>query len=55
MATLNELDIETIRKNIFELPKGIKKRFDIVQGNNDFVVIDDYARKSTLLYRSVHC
>ena len=46
MAALNELDIETIRKNILNY-KGIKKRFDIVQGNNDFVVIDDYAHHPT--------
>ena len=46
LAALNELDIETIRKNILNY-KGIKKRFDIVQGNNDFVVIDDYAHHPT--------
>ncbi len=42
LAALNELDIESIRKNIKNY-KGIKKRFDIIQKNEQFVVIDDYA------------
>ena len=46
LAALNELDIETIRKNITNY-KGIKKRFDMVQANKDFVVIDDYAHHPT--------
>src|SRR5574344_438537 len=46
MAALNELDIETIRKNLLNY-KGIKKRFDIVQSNEKFVVIDDYAHHPT--------
>lgn len=46
LAALNELDIETIRKNIKNY-KGIKKRFDIVQANEKFVVIDDYAHHPT--------
>ena len=46
LAALNELDIETIRKNIRNY-KGIKKRFDIVQANEKFVVIDDYAHHPT--------
>ena len=46
MAALNELDIETIRKNLLNY-KGIKKRFDIVQANDKFVVIDDYAHHPT--------
>ena len=46
LAALNELDIETIRKNLLNY-KGIKKRFDIVQGNEKFVVIDDYAHHPT--------
>ena len=46
LAALNELDIETIRKNISSY-KGIKKRFDVVQSNEKFVVIDDYAHHPT--------
>jgi UDP-N-acetylmuramate--alanine ligase len=46
LAALNELDVETIRKNILNY-KGIKKRFDIVQSNEKFVVIDDYAHHPT--------
>ena len=46
LAALNELDIETIRKNISSY-KGIKKRFDVVQSNEEFVVIDDYAHHPT--------
>ena len=46
LAALNELDIETIKKNI-SLYKGIKKRFDVVQSNEQFVIIDDYAHHPT--------
>ncbi len=46
LASLNELDIETIRKNISNY-KGIKKRFDMVQSSEEFVVIDDYAHHPT--------
>ena len=46
LAALNELDVETIRKNLLNY-KGIKKRFDIVQSNYKFVVIDDYAHHPT--------
>ena len=46
LAALNELDVETIRKNLLNY-KGIKKRFDIVQSNDKFVVIDDYAHHPT--------
>jgi UDP-N-acetylmuramate--alanine ligase len=46
LAALNELDIESIRKNLLNY-KGIKKRFDIVQANEKFVVIDDYAHHPT--------
>jgi len=46
LAALNELDIETIRLNIKNY-KGIKKRFDVIQSNEKFVVIDDYAHHPT--------
>lgn len=46
MAALNELDVETIRTNLLKY-KGIKKRFDVIQANENFVVIDDYAHHPT--------
>ena len=46
LAALHELDIETIRVNLLKY-QGIKKRFDIVQANDKFVVIDDYAHHPT--------
>ncbi|MGA1932926.1 UDP-N-acetylmuramate--L-alanine ligase [Arcobacter sp. YIC-464] len=46
LAALEELDVETIRKNLLNY-KGIKKRFDIVQKNDNMVVIDDYAHHPT--------
>lgn len=46
LAALEELDVEQIRKNIQNY-KGIKKRFDIVQKNQDLVVVDDYAHHPT--------
>jgi len=38
--------LEDIRKNLLNY-KGIKKRFDIVQNNEDCVVIDDYGHHPT--------
>jgi UDP-N-acetylmuramate--alanine ligase len=46
LAALEELDVPTIAKNLLHF-KGIKKRFDIVQRNEKFVVIDDYAHHPT--------
>lgn len=46
IAALNELDVDSIRVNLLKY-KGIKKRFDIVQANDKFVVIDDYAHHPT--------
>ena len=46
-ASLNEIDnIEVIRQNLLRY-KGIKKRFDIVQKNDNFILIDDYAHHPT--------
>jgi UDP-N-acetylmuramate--alanine ligase len=39
-------ELEDIRANLLNY-KGIKKRFDIVQNNEDCVVIDDYAHHPT--------
>lgn len=46
LAALNELDIETIRANLLNY-KGIKKRFDVILKQDNFVVIDDYAHHPT--------
>jgi UDP-N-acetylmuramate--alanine ligase len=41
-----EMDLEEISNNLKNF-KGIKKRFDILQNENNFVVIDDYAHHPT--------
>ena len=46
LAAQQTLDINTIRTNLIKY-KGIKKRFDIVQSKDNFVVIDDYAHHPT--------
>ena len=46
MAALNEIDVETIRENLKSY-KGIKKRFDVLQKCEHFVLIDDYAHHPT--------
>ena len=46
MAALNELDLEDIRENLKNY-KGIKKRFDILQKCEKFVLVDDYAHHPT--------
>jgi UDP-N-acetylmuramate--alanine ligase len=45
-AAMNELSIKEIKENLKNY-KGIKKRFDILQNYNDFVIIDDYAHHPT--------
>ncbi|MCE3040124.1 UDP-N-acetylmuramate--L-alanine ligase [Helicobacter anatolicus] len=45
LIALQEMDIETIRKNLKNY-RGIKKRFDIIQKNNP-CIIDDYAHHPT--------
>ncbi|RUM55920.1 MAG: UDP-N-acetylmuramate--L-alanine ligase [Nautilia sp.] len=45
-AALNELSLKEIKENLKNY-KGIKKRFDILQNYNDFIVIDDYAHHPT--------
>jgi len=47
LAASQTMDINIIRKNLKEKYKGIKKRFDVVQKTDDFVVIDDYAHHPT--------
>ncbi len=46
LAALQTMEIEKIKQNLLNY-KGIKKRFDIVQKSEDFVVIDDYAHHPT--------
>jgi len=46
LAALNELDVETIRENLKDY-KGIKKRFDVLQKCEHFVLVDDYAHHPT--------
>ena len=46
LAAMQEMDVEEIRENIKNY-RGIKKRFDIVQKGEEFIVIDDYAHHPT--------
>ena len=45
-AALNELSLDEIKNNLKQY-KGIKKRFDILQNYDNFVVIDDYGHHPT--------
>jgi UDP-N-acetylmuramate--alanine ligase len=47
LSASKSMDIEIIRENLKQKYMGIKKRFDIVQKCDDFVVIDDYAHHPT--------
>ncbi len=46
LAALEEIGLATIRENLSKY-RGIKKRFDIVQHHDNFIVIDDYAHHPT--------
>ena len=46
LAGLNEMDLETARERLKNY-RGIKKRFDIVDKNDDFTLIDDYGHHPT--------
>lgn len=46
LAAKEEMNIEDIRKNLLNF-KGIKKRFDIINIENDSVIIDDYGHHPT--------
>ncbi len=46
LASLNEIDLESIRKKIKNY-RGIKKRFDIIEKQNNFTLIDDYGHHPT--------
>ena len=45
-SALNELSLEEIKQNLKNY-KGIKKRFDILQNSENFVLIDDYGHHPT--------
>ena len=45
-AALNEISIDEIKQNLKKY-QGIKKRFDILQNYDNFVVIDDYGHHPT--------
>lgn len=47
LSALDIIDIDIIKKNLKHRYKGIKKRFDIVQKKDNFIVIDDYAHHPT--------
>lgn len=46
LAALNEVGLDTIKENLKKY-KGIKKRFDVLQKCDEFVLIDDYAHHPT--------
>jgi len=46
LAASLTMEFEEIRKNLAKY-KGIKKRFDVIQKSEDFVLIDDYAHHPT--------
>jgi len=52
-AALEFTDMENIAKNIKNFC-GIKKRFDIVKHNDDFVIIDDYGHHPTEIKATLH-
>jgi UDP-N-acetylmuramate--alanine ligase len=52
-AALNELSLDEIKNNLKNY-KGIKKRFDILQNYEKFVVIDDYAHHPTEIKATIH-
>lgn len=46
LAAMHETPLKDIRENLLNF-KGIKKRFDILSTNKNFVLIDDYAHHPT--------
>lgn len=46
LAAMNELGLDEIKENIKNY-RGIKKRFDIIQKEGSFIVIDDYGHHPT--------
>ena len=46
LGAIDELLIDEIKSNLLNY-KGIKKRFDVLQSNTNFILIDDYAHHPT--------
>ncbi len=46
LAAITQTSLESVRKNLKSY-KGIKKRFDILEKNSHYIVIDDYAHHPT--------
>ncbi|CAD7287544.1 UDP-N-acetylmuramate--L-alanine ligase [Campylobacter majalis] len=46
LAALDELPLKQVRQNLANY-KGIKKRFDILKADKNFILIDDYAHHPT--------
>ena len=46
LAAMNEIGLDEIKENLKNY-RGIKKRFDIVEKDEEFIVIDDYAHHPT--------
>ncbi len=46
LASINEIDLESVREKIKNY-RGIKKRFDILTGQSNYALIDDYGHHPT--------
>jgi len=53
LASLNEMDIETARARLKNY-RGIKKRFDIIEKEDNFALIDDYGHHPTEITATMH-
>lgn len=53
LAAMNELGLDEIKENIKNY-RGIKKRFDIVQKENSFIIIDDYGHHPTEIETTIN-
>ena len=53
LASLSEMDIETARARLKNY-RGIKKRFDIIEKEDNFALIDDYGHHPTEITATMH-
>lgn len=53
LASLNEIDLESAREKLKNY-RGIKKRFDIVDKNDDFTLVDDYGHHPTEIRATIN-
>ncbi len=53
LASLSEMDIETARARLKSY-RGIKKRFDIIEKEDNFALIDDYGHHPTEITATMH-